>query len=93
MQPRDDVVAIRAVLAGGAEVFRPLGQRRGQLVPERRRRPSGEPPLPVGELQDQFGTRRLSADGFLDQPPGDDFRYPLWMSVVTSWSMVGRFRI
>ena len=89
--PRDDVAAVGSVFACGADELATIRQRRGQVVPQRRRGLAGEPVLAVRERQNQFvAVECLSADRFLDQPPADGFLYPRRMSGGTSWAGVGR---
>ena len=84
--PRDDVAAVGSVFACGADELATIRQRRGQVVPQRRRGLAGEPVLAVRERQNQFvAVECLSADRFLDQPPADGFLYPRRMSGATSW--------
>jgi hypothetical protein len=79
------------VLAGGPDELPSTRERRGQIVPQRRRRLARESMLAVGEGENQFVVvGRLSADRFLDQPPADGFLYPRRMSGGTSWAEVGR---
>jgi len=82
--PGDDVAPVLAVRAGGVEELPATGQRLGQFVPECPCDPSREPPLAVRERQNHIVAISLDAGRFLDQPPGDRFLYPQWMSGVTS---------
>lgn len=74
----DDVAPVRSVLARSSTKLFVAGQRGGEVVTQRPRSLPAEPLLAVRKSENQFVVDGLNVGRFLDQPPGDGFRYPPW---------------